>query len=327
MIGGGRVRLKARSVGLALVMGLPALAVGPSVSTPELLQPVVRQDPPDSVYAPPTPPREDQGINEGAVHVRLEVSYLTDNVWRGIERFEFDPNFPRNPNSPPPPTGKLPREDLANLQFSGKLGFDLGKLPSPFIDLFVNVSEDTSAGERSFQEIRPTVGFDWNLRPFLFSFGHTNYIFPESDVDANGVPESAEVFGRIELDDSYFFRTAKPNLSPYVLVAYDYDEFEGVYVEAGLTHVWVIEDTPLTLTFEGSVAYVSGLSELYGGSAGFQHYQFGLIGDFSLNNLFNFSRRFGEWSFRGYLYYTDGIDEDLRAETQIWGGAGIGFKY
>ena len=29
----------------------------------------------------------------------------------------------------------------------------------------------------------------------------------------------------------------------------------------------------------------------------------------------------------GYLYYTDGINEGLRADTQVWGGAAIGFRY
>lgn len=284
-----------------------------------------RQDQPESVYAPPEPPREDSGTNEGAFRLQLSINYLTDNIWRGIERFEFDPDFPRDP-SVPPPTGST-KEDYANLQFDGKASFDLGKFPSPFVRLFLNVGEESSGEVSSFQELNPTVGFDWNLRPFIFTIGHTNYIFPEDEADANGVPESAELFGRIEIDDSYFFRSERPIFSPYVFAAYDYSEFEGIYIEAGVSHMFVFEDTPFTLTAEGHVAYVSGLSEVYGGSAGFQHYQVGLIGDFSLNQVLNFSKRYGEWSIRGYLYYTGEIEEDLRASEQLWGGAGIGFKY
>lgn len=282
------------------------------------------QDRPESVYAPPEPPRENSGINEGAFRLQLSINYLTDNVWRGIERFEYDPEF-ADPSAPVP-TGST-KEDYANLQFDGKASFDLGKFPSPFVRLFLNVAEESSGEVSSFQELDPSLGFDWNLRPFVFTVGHTNYIFPESEVDANGVPESAELFGRIEVDDSYFFRTERPILSPYVFAAYDYSEFEGVYVEAGVSHTFVFEDTPFTLRAEGSVAYVSGLSEIYGDSAGFQHYQAGLVGDCSLNQIFNFSKRYGEWSIRGYLYYTGRIDEDLRADEQLWGGAGIGFKY
>ena len=32
----------------------------------------------ESVYAPPEPPRPDQGVNEGGVHLNLNVTYLND---------------------------------------------------------------------------------------------------------------------------------------------------------------------------------------------------------------------------------------------------------
>jgi hypothetical protein len=290
------------------------------------LQPLMAQQPRESVYAPPTPPREGEGINEGAVQVSFDVGYFTDYIWRGIERFEFDPEFPRDPDSPPA-NPQAEKEDAANIQLNVKLRWDLGKLPSPFVHAFVDAAEDTAEGDSSFREIRPTVGFDWNLRPFLLTFGNTNYIFPESDFDFNGVPESGEVFARVEIDDSYFTRLEKPLLSPYVFCAYDYDKFEGFYIEAGVRHVMEIEETPITLAFEGHVAYVSGLAEVFGDSSGFQHYQAGMTMEYSLNQLFNFSTRYGDWSIRGYVYYTGGIDNDLSAVDQLWGGAGIGFRY
>src|SRR5690348_5463427 len=40
----------------------------------------------ESVYAPPAPPREEEGVNEGAVHFDLLIGYFTDYVFRGIER-------------------------------------------------------------------------------------------------------------------------------------------------------------------------------------------------------------------------------------------------
>jgi hypothetical protein len=42
----------------------------------------------ESVYAPPAPPREEEGVNEGAVHFDLLIGYFTDYVFRGIERFD-----------------------------------------------------------------------------------------------------------------------------------------------------------------------------------------------------------------------------------------------
>lgn len=267
---------------------------------------LIMQQQPESVYAPIEPLPFDAGVNEGGLKLDLTVRYLTDYVFRGLERFEVDGS-----------------EDQANLQFDGKLSFDLGRLPHPFVAVFVNVasSDDVS----SFQEIRPVLGFDWTLRPITFSAGHTGYIYPDRDP-----LETSEVWARIALDDSYFFRRDKPLFSPYIYGAYDYDLYNGWYLEAGVSHTIDIEDTGLSLTFSGSVAYVRGVA-LFAinpdNDSGFQHYQIGLTVRYSLNTLLNIPRRYGEWSAVGYLNYTDGIENRLRADTQLWGGAGINLRY
>src|SRR5260370_33482787 len=43
----------------------------------------------ESVYAPPSAPREDQGINLGGVNLDLKISYLTDDFYRGIDDSRF----------------------------------------------------------------------------------------------------------------------------------------------------------------------------------------------------------------------------------------------
>jgi hypothetical protein len=270
---------------------------------------------PESVYAPPTPPPENSGVNEGAVHFDLFVGYFTDYVYRGIELFE--------------PPGA---EDRANMQIDSKLSWDLGKFPHPFVAVFVNYADSDPVS--SFQEVRPTVGLEWNIRPLILSGGNTTYIYP----DRNEF-ETSEAWGKIKIDDSYFLHREAPLLSPYVLVAYDYDLYNGWYVEAGVSHDFVVEDTGLTITAQASAAYVHGM-QLYTPNYGtpqyvpnkdrddgVQHYQLGLIADYSLNKLLNFTDRYGDWSVQGFVYYTDGIDDNLSSTTQIWGGAGIKFKY
>lgn len=271
------------------------------------LQPAAEQR--ESVYAPPAPPREDEGVNEGAVHFDLLIGYFTDYVFRGIERFDT----------------QLGHEDRANLQINAKLSFDLGKLPHPYIATFVNVADSDPVTK--FEEVRPIVGFDWTIRPITISAGNNTYLFP----DRNEI-ETSEVFVRFGLDDSYFFRTERPIISPYIYAAYDYDRYNGWYFEAGVSHTFVFEDTPFSLTAEAHASYVLA-QDLFETTLhqkdvrGFQHYQIGLIGDYSLNTLLNVSKRYGEWSIEAYLYYTDGLDNDLLSTTQIWGGAGIMFRY
>jgi hypothetical protein len=274
----------------------------------------------ESVYAPPEPPRENEGANEGGVKLNLNAGLLTDYIFRGIDRSESGGS-----------------EDSPNLQIDTNLSFDLGKWPHPFIGVFVNIYD--SDAQSRFQEIRPYFGLDWNLRPFLFTFGNNSYIYPDRDHF-----NTSEIFGKVLLDDSYFFRTDKPVFNAYLFGAYDYDKYHGFYLEFGMSHDFVIEDTPIMLTPVGQIAYVNDFqmfrpvlgatadpafdfNPLGPSATGFQHYQVGLIMTYALNETFNIPRRYGVFDLKAYLMYTDGIDHKLRADTEIWGGVGIAFSY
>jgi hypothetical protein len=261
----------------------------------------------ESVYAPPAPPTREEGYNAGAVHTDIQVSYFTDYVYRGLERFD----------------SVLGHEDALNLQFLGKMSFDLGKGPHPFIGIFTNVAESDPIS--NFQEIRPFFGADWTVRPLTLTVGLNTYVFPNRDA-----LQTAEIFGKLQLDDSYFTLRDKPLLSPYIMGAYDYDKNNGWYVEAGLEHDFIFPDTGLILTASAAVAYVQGFglfAKDKGDDSGFQHYQVGLEAKYSLNTLLNVPKRYGEWTIHGYLYYTDGIRNHLRGDTQLYGGGGIGLSY
>lgn len=279
------------------------------------------QSPPESVYAPPELPRADQGVNEGAVHFGLGLSYFTDYVYRGVEVFEVPAH-----------------EDSLNLQIDTKLSFDLGKLPHPYVAVFANIADSDPIS--NFQEIRPTVGFDWTIKPLVISAGYTTYLYPERDQR-----QTSEVFVGLALDEKTLYH-GEPIPVPYVMAAYDFDLYNGVYVEAGLKYRYAFDEIGLTLTGSASVAYVAGYAATIDGDNGglepgfftsgdkpreningLQHYQLGLTAEYSLNKLFNVSTRYGDFALRGGIYYTDGIDNAPAATTQLWGGAGIILSY
>jgi hypothetical protein len=309
-------------------MAAPAYADEPLTPTPlrlseEPLRLLVQSDY-DSVYAPPDPISESAGVNEGGVHFNLDVTYFTDYVYRGLDQSERIANTPVIGDPTGRPDAAPGAEDSANIQVDAMLKFDLGKAPHPFVGVFVNTFN--ADPQSRFQEIRPYFGLEWTLRPVIFTVGHQTFIYPDRDQ-----LNTTEVYGMITLDDSYFFRTDDPILSPYVFVSYDYDLYDSIYAEFGVQHDFRIEGTGIILTASASVAYVNG-HELFvepgaSNDAGFQHYQLGLVGSYRLNGPLDIRTRFGEWTFKGYLFYTDGIDNDLRADTQLWGGAGIGFSY
>ena len=294
------------------------------------------QDQPDSVYAPPAPPREDEGVNEGAVHFDLAVRYTTDYVYRGVDRSEYIGRLPDNLEDgdlPPPydPT-KLSHdaafvtgaEDRPNLQVDARLSFDLGKLPHPYLGVFVNVFNADPLSR--FQEVRPFFGTEWTLKPFIFDVGHVTYILPEREY-AN----TSEIYAQLTLDDRRLFRTERPVLSPYAYAAYDYDLYDGWYLEAGIKHVFVLEDWGINLTVFGDVGYVVNnpayQESVDGPDTGFQHYDLGIRGEYSLNKALNIPPRYGQFAVEGFLIWTDQLEAEILADPQLWGGAGIVFRY
>ena len=281
------------------------------------------QRPAESIYAPPEAPTLEQGSNEGPVKLDLTVGYWTDYVFRGIDRSESGGS-----------------EDSPNILFDGSMHFDLGRYPDLFVGVFTNIYDSDPVSR--FQEIRPYFGLELTARPITLAVGNSFYIYPDRD-DFN----TAELWAKMTIDDSYFFRTDDPVFSPYILAAWDYDTYNGLYVELGVRHDFEIEDTPLTLSPVARVAYVSGNKEFRkvpvgaaspdpafdfgpsgsGDDSGFQHYELGLEATYGLNVLFNIPARYGKLDLKGYLFYTDGIDDKLRADSELYGGVGLGFSY
>jgi hypothetical protein len=266
-----------------------------------------------SVYALPTPATTDEGGNTGGVNIDMRVNYLSDYLYRGVDRTHFIDSNTVGPFA----------NERANFQFDGKLFWNLGKLPHPFIGIFANVLDQDPIS--TFQEVRPTFGFEWRIRPLIFSAGHNTYIFPDRSILNTG-----EGWVKLALDDSVLLRSDEPFLTPYIYAAYDYDLYNGWYFQAGVSHDFAIEGTGITFTAEAAVGGVLGQQAFAGPTGkdtGFQHYEFGLTGRYNLNQVLNIPARFGQWSLNGYLYYADGLNNHLRADTQLWGGAGIQFSY
>ena len=266
---------------------------------------------PDSVYPPPEPSRNDLPRDQQpGFRFALEARYLTDYVWRGLER--FDAGRP---------------EDTANYQIEPKISFDLGKLPHPYVSVFVNLAENDPIS--NFQEVRPEAGFDWLIRPLTLSGGYTSYIFP----DRTGI-DTAEIFARLSLDDSTIFHSERPVFHPYISAAYDFDVWEGLYLEVGIQHEIPIENTGLVFIANANVGYVNGFDLFRSADAkddntsGFQHWEVGVTAKYTLNQLLNVPiERFGRISILGYINYTDSIDRQLEATNQFWGGAGFSLEF
>lgn len=263
-------------------------------------------DQPESVYPQITAPTPEEGYNAGAVHIEMDASYWTRYVYRGVDQSA---------------KGKGTENSL---QFNGYSEFDLGKIPHPFIGLFANIFNNDPVSR--FEEVRSFGGFKWIIKPLTVEAAYQNYQFPNRRVQ-----DTQEIWARLSLDDSRVWRTEKPILSPYIFGAWDFDLYQGFYIEAGLKHDFVFEDLGVTLTPSADAAYVIHDKYFRQGTntheTGIQHAQFGMTLSYNLNGLFNIPRRYGEFQLKAYGFYTEGIDNQLRGDSRVYGGAGISFKY
>jgi hypothetical protein len=302
---------------------------------------VVAADPP-SVYAPVEPERPIDGTNKGGVQFDLDVKYLTDDVYRGISH-----NFAVYNDSGP----KIAKRHASNFAADAKLTFNLDKLPHPFVGVFSNINDSDPVSR--FQEIRPFAGLDYSIRPISLSVGVNDYIYPEREtLDAQSKnkkpnPNTSEIFVRVSLDDSYFFKLQKPIIAPYVLGVYDYDKNKGWYIEAGIKHDFEFPDFGVTISPFADVAYISHFPQqfitnsqnfisvlpsgrfgiVHQSSSGFQHYDVGLVGSLSLNHVLHLPPRYGQFAIEGYLTYTSKFSNPVLANTEVWGGVGLKYRY
>jgi len=246
--------------------------------------------------------------NNGGAHFSLDFAYANRYVYRGVDH-----------------DAVATHGNSLNLLFDGRLEFDLGKYPHPFVELFTNVYDADPLSR--FQEIRPIVGADWDVKPFDLQLSEISYIYPERETF-----NYPEVDFKITLDDYLLLDTDKPFLSPYVLGAFEYQKNEGWYIETGMKHDFVFEDLGLTITPEFNVAWISGLKQQFVfinnlHDTGWQHLELGVTLSYSLNFLLHVSKKFGEFDVEGYGFYDDRLSSNITSSNAFWGGLGLGFKY
>jgi hypothetical protein len=249
-----------------------------------------------------------QQLNNGGTHFTLDFAYANRYVYRGVDH-----------------DAVASHGNSLNLLFDGRLEFDLGKYPHPFVELFTNIYDADPVSR--FQEIRPIVGADWDVKPFDLQLSEISYIYPERETY-----NYPEVDFKITLDDYLLLDADKPILSPYVLGAFEYQKNEGWYIETGVKHDFIFEDLGLTVTPEFNVGWISGLKQQFVfinnlHDTGWQHLELGVTISYSLNQLLNVTKKFGEFDVKGYGFYDDRLSSNITSSNAFWGGLGLGFKY
>jgi hypothetical protein len=273
--------------------------------TPQLLDDSTDDD---TVYGPPPASPQQEPGNNGDVTFNLNADYATDYVYRGVNQDDVGPSG-----------------NSLNLLIDSRLTFDFGAYPHLFVAIFANVYDADPVSR--FQEIRPSVGGTWDLRPFLIEFGHNSYIYPEREQF-----NTSELYAKVTIDDSLIFNTDNPIFSPYAMAAFDFNTGKGWYTEIGVSHDFKIEDWGLTLTVKAAAAYIFRLDQQFifvntVQDTGWQHAEGGIYANYSLNTLLNIPRRYGQFNLTGFVIYSGKLSKQITASDVLWSGGGIAFTY
>ena len=138
-------------------------------SAPTLLMLQPGASPDHTVYAPPAPPTEAEGANTGGINLDLSVRYLTDYLYRGMDRTRFIGAATGDGDSRKRPTS------------SSKASSPSTSASSPTRSSASSPTCSMRTPCQTFQEIRPVFGAELYLRPFIFAGGNNTYLFPDRD--------------------------------------------------------------------------------------------------------------------------------------------------
>lgn len=296
-------------VALAALLTSVAAIAGPDDTTVWPASPAG----PETVYAPPGGLAATAEPAGPQLKWELTLGYASAFVYRGVDHSATPGNAP----------GSIEEGGGSSFQLAGRLTLDTGGPWRPFVELFSNYWDTDLAS--NWQEVRPTVGLQWQSKAVSISLGATSYVYP----DRTG-SNTNEVFVRVDADDGGVLGQEQPVLNPYVVIAYDVD-VDGWYGELGISHDWAVPGTSLTVTPVARLAYTYRLDEAFifetnRSGSGWQHADLGLQLTYGLNTLLNLQGSAGQWSVGGFIFRTSHLADSTLGDSLTWGGVNLTWK-
>ena len=269
---------------------------------------------PETVYSPPGGPAAATEPQGPRLNWELTLGYASGYVYRGIDHSATIGDTPAISEE----------AGGASFQFSGRLTLDSGGPWQAFVEVFSNYwdSDPTS----TWQEVRPTVGLQWQSKLSSITMGATGYIYPNRAGD-----NTNEVFIRVDANDGAILEQEQPILNPYALIAYDLDASGGWYGELGVSHNWAIPGIGLTVTPVARLAYTYRLDEAFifstnRSGSGWQHADLGLQLSYQINTLLNLPESDGKWTLGAFIFQTEHLADATLGDSLTWGGINLTWK-
>ena len=193
------------------------------------------------------------------------------------------------------------------------------------------------------QEVDYTISWSYDLSnlcesvPVTFETGWIAYTFPQ---EMDDVYYTHEWYVTLSLDDGALLGLDAPILSPYIAYYLDMDDFQGSWIEWGISHDFALADlgcggVPVLKDITLTPSYVMGISHRYittskGKGTHLANNQFGLNVAFDLSGALNLPDYFGSLTLNGFINYRLAGSDRLQKEVlndEFWGGMTIGYEW
>ncbi len=172
--------------------------------------------------------------------------------------------------------------------------------------------------DNEFSEIDLTASYAFKLGAVDTSVGAIHYVFPTTDMTAEGADSSTtELFLGLGYDLGHGF-----NISTKIY--YDFDQVDDFYMTAGLGYSYSINDKT-TLGLSGLISYAGeDFAEAYGGGtdSGFFNYMLTASIKYMVTDALGVGAN---------INYTDSMDEDAlpdeTVDTTVFGGLNLTYTF
>lgn len=257
----------------------------------------------------------------------VDYTLVTDYIFRGINFSEY------------PGEG---REKL-NHQLGVGTEYDAGSLgafgASVWFEWYAGQQRLTPESGSNLQEVDYSVYWSYGLEPLdaTLELGYIAYHFPRLSGDDECTHEFYVSMG---FDDSAWFGTDAPVLNPTVTFYHDVDDFQGSWLEIGVSHDFALGEneslaaTPVLKDLTVTPSLTLGIDHRWMApavgegqkSTRLGNLLYGLDVGYDLSSALDVPEAWGEFSLGGFLYYSQALRSEL-INDELFGGMTVSWAW
>ncbi len=264
----------------------------------------------------------------------VDYTYVSDYVFRGVNRSEFDGEDGERCNS------QLTVGAAWDTGVVGTFGFTI------WWEWYSGQLEMDPASHTRLQEVDYTIYWAYDLReivpslPVIFETGWIAYTFNNATGDCY---YTHEWYWGFYLNDGELLGLDQGILNPYIVWYLDLDDYRGSFIEMGMSHDFILADlgmdnTPILKDITVTPSAVMGIDHRYfyptnesnNKATRLANVLYGLAVAYDLSGALNLPERYGNITITGFMNYSHAIANKLRHDLisdEFFGGVSATYEW